>query len=133
MSVGEQTLSRSLAAFGVVGVMATAVHFAVGLSLVGAGLMRPFTANIVAFLTAFGVSYAGHRRFTYRSSAPSSRALPRFFVVAALGLFLNQVIVYLCVDMLGWSYLAALLIVVSTVPAAIYVIGRYWAFREDEP
>lgn len=124
-------IANSLMAFGAVGVLATIVHFVVGLGIVGAGLMSPFNANILAFLTAFGVSYVGHRRFTYASTAPAARTLPRFFLVAVLGLGLNQVIVYLLVDVLGWSYLAALVVVVSLVPAVVYVIGR-WAFR-DEP
>ncbi|RZW11795.1 MAG: GtrA family protein, partial [Rhodobacteraceae bacterium] len=96
----------------------------------GDGRMTPFSANIFAFLSAFLVSYFGHSRFTYKSTAPASRSLPRFFAVASGGLFLNQAIVYLAVDVLGWQYITALVIVVSTVPVIIYFLGRVWAFRE---
>lgn len=123
-------LGRSFFAFFVVGVLATAVHFLVGLGLVNATRMTPFSANIFAFLSAFLVSYFGHSRFTYKSTAPASRSLPRFFAVASGGLFLNQAIVYLAVDVLGWQYITALVIVVSTVPVIIYFLGRVWAFRE---
>jgi len=120
---------RTLVAFGSVGIAATAVHFAVGLSLVNSGTATPFMANILAFLCAYLCSYVGHHRFTFRSNAAHSRALPRFFAVAVLGLVLNQVIVYVCVNLVGWSYLVALVIVVSLVPAIIFVAGKFWAFK----
>ena len=119
-----------LVAFGLVGVVATATHFAVGLTIVGLGIAAPFNANIVAFLTAFLVSYIGHRRFTFESAARHLHALPRFFTIASGGLVLNQIIVYCCVDIFGLSYLLALFVVVSTVPGLIYLAGRYWAFPE---
>ena len=116
-------------AFGSVGVAATLTHFAVGLSIVSVGLATPFYANIVAFLTAFLVSYFGHKHYTFKSDAAHRRALPRFFLLAALGLALNQLIVYLCVDLAGWSYFVALIIVTAVVPAMTYFAGRYWAFK----
>jgi len=119
-----------LFAFGCVGVAATLTHFAVGLGLVGAGIATPFYANIIAFLTAFGVSYVGHRRFTFQSTTNHKTALPRFFAVAAGGLILNQIIVYLVVNLLDQSYILALIIVVSIVPVLIYQAGRFWVFRE---
>jgi putative flippase GtrA len=127
---GRRPSLSGLVAFGLVGSAATATHFAVGLTIVGLGIAAPFGANIVAFLTAFAVSYTGHRRFTFESTAGHAHALPRFFAVAAGGLALNQAIVYLCVDVLGRSYLLALVIVVSIVPGLIYLAGRFWAFPE---
>jgi putative flippase GtrA len=127
---GRRVALSGLVAFGLVGAAATATHFAVGLTIVGLGMAAPFGANIVAFLTAFAVSYAGHRRFTFRSRVEHARALPRFFAVAAGGLALNQLIVYLWVDVLGRSYLGALFIVVCAVPGLVYLAGRFWAFPE---
>jgi hypothetical protein len=57
-------------------------------------------------------------------------ALPRFFTIASGGLALNQIIIYYFVDRLGFSYLLALFVVVSTVPGLIYLAGRFWAFPE---
>jgi putative flippase GtrA len=123
-------LRARLVAFGLVGAAATATHFVVGLSIVGLGMAEPFGANVVAFLTAFAVSYIGHRRFTFRSGAAHAQALPRFFAVAAGGLALNQIIVFSWVDLLGLSYVLALVIVTSVVPTVTYLAGRFWAFSE---
>lgn len=122
---------RRLATFGGVGIVATLTHVAVGLSLVGAGLLAPFGANIVAFLTAFLVSYFGHKTWSFRSNAGHMRAAPRFFAVAVLGLILNQVIVYGIVDLLGLSYALALAVIIASVPVIVYALSSLWAFRED--
>lgn len=126
----SQRLVRSICAFGIVGVVATLTHAAVGLGLVNSGTMEPFNANIIAFSAAFLVSYFGHRRHTFQSSVRHSRALPRFFAAAVLGLVLNQVIVFVCVGKLNLGYGTALVVVVTLVPAVVFVLGRFWAFRE---
>lgn len=123
-------LTQSIFAFGTVGLLATLTHVATGLALVEAGLLRPFSANLVAFLAAFGLSYLGHRRFTFRSDVAHARALPKFFATVIAGLVLNQSIVYVAVTLLGWPYIAALALVVTVVPVAVYLALRDWTFRE---
>lgn len=125
-------LMQSLFTFGMVGGLATLTHVAVGLGLTGAGWMEPFQANFVAFLLAWCVSYFGHHRYTFQSGAGHARAMPRFLATAIVGLALNQAIVYAVVDRLGWSYPVALVLIVAVVPAIIYLISRFWAFREAD-
>lgn len=131
-AVLEKPFVRSLFAFGIVGVSAAATHVVIGLTLVHSRILEPFNANIIAFLTAFMVSYLGHKRFTFQSKAKTSQALPRFFIAAVLGLGLNQIIVFVCVNQLGWEYLYALAIVIMVVPATMYIFGKYWAFKERD-
>lgn len=121
---------RNIVVFGVVGVLATTVHFTIGLTIVGFGLLRPFSANIVAFLTAFMVSYVGHHRFTFRSSEAHRDSLPKFFFVAVIGLALNQLIVFVMVDTLGLQYYSALIVVVLVVPIMTYLLGKVWVFND---
>lgn len=123
---------HSVMAFGAVGLAATAMHAVIGLTLTGLGWLRPFNANIIAFSLAFLVSYVGHRRFSFRSRVAHRRALPRFLSVAAFGLMLNQLIVYGVVTLAGYPYAAALVLLVTVVPAGTYVLSRFWAFRAPE-
>ena len=122
---------RSVATFGGVGILATITHVVIGLSLTEAVGLAPFTANIVAFMTAFLVSYFGHKTYSFKSRAKHAQAAPRFLAVAVLGLILNQLIVFICVNVLGWSYVVALALIVSLVPVVVYFLSRLWAFRED--
>jgi putative flippase GtrA len=120
---------ESVPAFAAVGIAATLVHAAVGLTLESAAALSAFVANLIAFSVAFLVSYFGHRRFSFRSEAAHSRALPRFGAVALTGLALNQMLVLAIVNGGGLPYAVALAVIVATVPALTYVLSRLWAFR----
>ncbi len=112
--------------------LASTVHAAVGIALVRSGLLAPFSANVVAFLTAFFVSYFGHRNWTFRSGSSHAGAMSRFFVVAVSGLAMNQLIVFVIVDLCGLRYELALAIVFLTVPPTTYILARFWAFARRE-
>ena len=118
-----------IARFGAVGVAATAVHVAIGMGLnAGAGI-APFWANLVAFSCAVGVSFLGQTRLTFPGSAAGRDAFARFTLVALAGLGLNQAIVWLVTSVLGRPYWLALAIIVATVPAATFVLLKFWALR----
>lgn len=125
--------SGSLLGFALVGLSATGVHVAVGLILVWSGLFGAFFANVLAFSVAFMVSYFGHHRFSFRSTAQHRSAMPRFLAVAAFGLALNQAIVFGMVDLGHLRYELALVVIVGTVPAVTYVLSRIWAFAGSTP
>ena len=115
--------------FGLVGLLATAVHVGVGLGLHhGAGL-SPLWANGAAFSVAVGVNFAGQARLTFPEAAAGARALLRFVAAALAGFALNQLIVGAVTGPLGGSYWVALVIVLASVPALSFCAMRFWAFR----
>lgn len=114
--------------FAAVGVAATAVHVIVGLSLARYAGLAPWSANIAAFSAALAVSYLGNSLVTFRVDARRPHALARFALVSALAFALNQSIVMLLTGT-GWSYAAALAVVVLIVPAATYLAAKHWALR----
>ena len=117
------------ARFGAVGLLATLVHVAVGLGLAGAFGIAPLAANFAAFSVAVLVSYLGNRGWTFGLDG-SGRLdqLPKFLVTAVLGLALNQALVFVLVERLGWSYGAALAVVVAVVPLVSFAANRWWVF-----
>lgn len=122
-------LFRQLARFGFVGIVATAVHVAIGLGLnKGLGIW-PFWANLVAFCCALGVSFYGQTRFTFRGSHSGNGAFARFTLVAVTGLGMNQAIVWLVTSVFAASYELALAIIIVTVPAATFLLLKFWALR----
>jgi putative flippase GtrA len=121
--------SRKPLMFIGVGCAAAIVHLLMALLLVRNLAMHPLSANVVAWLCAFGVSFAGHQLLTFREQdAPWRRAVMRFFVVSAGGFCLNEA-AYAC--LLRWSalsYDAALVLVLAGVAVLTYAMGRHWAF-----
>lgn len=127
----RRRLARNFVVFGLVGILATTVHFTLGLSIASAGILRPFWANVFAFSGAFIVSYVGHYHFSFRSSADHRLAIPRFLALALMGLMINQVAVFLMVDRWQYSYSKALIIIVFFVPAATFLLGKFWVFDRE--
>lgn len=115
--------------FVLVGATATLVHFGVVVALVRHDVMPPLTANLVAWVVAFTLSFMGHWRLSFRSQqAPVWRSGRRFFGVSVGGFMINHAIYALLLH-LGWSYAAALLVAMAIVPILTYVVSRYWAFE----
>jgi putative flippase GtrA len=127
-----QSSTRTPLMFIAVGCTAAAVHFAVALAIVRSGIATPLVANIFAWLSAFGVSFAGHQWLTFRAQrAPLMRAGLRFLLVSATGFAINEMAY---AALLHWSplpYDAALALVLIGVAVLTYLSGRHWAFRSN--
>jgi putative flippase GtrA len=122
---------RPLIAFGTVGALAAAVHLGVVGLLVPAGL-HPLVANVIAFLTAFGVSFSGHRRWTFPTTGrPRPGPLPRFFAVALMAFVLNEGLYALILASGLLGYREALVVVLVIVAAITFVASKYWAFTDE--
>ena len=122
-------MKRELFWFAAVGLSAMAVHLAsVALVLVPLGL-SPLMANVIAFLIAFQVSHAGHRRFTFsHHDAPASQSRWRFFAVACFSFAVNELMYAALLRFTTLDYRVALFIVLVLVAALTYVSSRAWAF-----
>lgn len=115
--------------FGVVGVVATLVHVAVGMGLHHGAGTSPLWANGVAFTVAVVVSFLGQTRLTFPEATADRSAFLRFFAVALLGFSLNQLVVWVVTGPFAGPYWIGLAIVVSTVPVVTFLSLRYWALR----
>lgn len=91
------------------------------------GVLAP-TATALGALGGAMVAYLANRRFTFSSVARHRRALPRFFVVAALGAGLNSLIVWVGTSALIWHYLAAQAVATVVILALTYHLNRSWTF-----
>lgn len=121
---------KQLLHFGGVGGAAAATHYAVVLVLVPFGL-HPLLANVIAFLTAFQVSYFGHRYLTFAETAsrlPHRQTLPRFFAVAVSSFLLNELLFFLSLKFTPIPYQISLGIVLVLVAALTFVLSRHFAF-----
>ena len=117
--------------FGIIGLMAAAIHYWVVVALVELGGLAPLLANVGGFATAFWCSFFGHRHWTFadRRSTNASRSFFRFLATAILGFLLNQLLFYLLLTHVNLPYYISLAIVVAVVAVLTYVLSRLWAFR----
>lgn len=129
-------LIAQVARFGAVGGVGTLIHVAMFSGLIELFDMAPLLANLAAFCTAVGVSFAGHYHWTFADKKTFHREVPkmgkamrRFLLVSLIGLSLNSLVVYVIVNLLAWSYWYAVVLMVTAVPAVVFLLSRFWAFR----
>jgi putative flippase GtrA len=129
MQRGVKSTGASAAWFVVVGCLAATVHFGVVVGLVHQFGLRPLAANVAGWLVAFGVSFSGHSRLTFRAlGAPLLRSAWRFFTVSALGFAANELTYAVLLHWTGLHYALTLAIVLVAVAVSTYLLSRHWAF-----
>lgn len=116
--------------FGIVGVLATALHFSVVVALVEWFATSPLPANALGYGLAFAVSWFGSSRWTFRGATVARFAVPRFLCVSLLGLALNQGVNALVIYGLGGPYLAGLAAALVIVPAVTFTLNRVFVFPQ---
>ncbi|SHE30761.1 GtrA family protein [Thermomonas hydrothermalis] len=117
--------------FIAVGGVASAIHWLVAVALVERLAFHPLAANGVGWLTAFGVSFAGHHCLTFRGhSVPVHHAAGRFFLLSALGFAINEATYALALKLSDLGYAVLLGIVLILVAALTWLVSRFWVFRD---
>lgn len=116
--------------FVIVGCAAAATHWLVAVACVAWWGLTPLVANVVGWLIAFGVSFSGHYRLTFRhQQAPLLRAAGRFFLVSALGFSLNEASYAVLLHLTRIRYDILLALILVGIAGMTFVLGRLWAFR----
>lgn len=119
-----------LSRFAVVGITATAVHFAVLVLAVEQLSVAPAPANGIAFLVALSVTYLGQSLWVFHDRSRHGTAqMLRFAVSLAIGLAANMATMAVSVQVLGLGYQTGFVLGVVLVPALSFVINRFWVFR----
>lgn len=129
MNERSPLLGLGFVRFGIVGVASTFIHVAIFSLLVELFAVAPVVASAPAFFTAMFASYGVNHRWTFGAQGSHHIHLPRYAVVALIGLGLNVLITYVVVNLLGYWYGLALAFVVSVVPVATFLLNRNWAFK----
>jgi len=121
-------LSSQFVRFGAVGLIGTACHYTVLISLVQGLHSRPVAASTLGAIVGALVNYILNRRLTFASDRPHREALPRFMAVAIVGFGLNAAIMAL---LIYWSlhYILAQVIATSAVLLLTFGANRWWTFR----
>ncbi|MGB3288386.1 MAG: GtrA family protein [Burkholderiaceae bacterium] len=125
-----QKLVRQLAWFIAVGCAAAATHWLVVVAVVSAAGLAPLAANVIGWLVAFCVSFAGHYLLTFRHhQAPLAQAARRFFAVSALGFAVNELAYAWLLRATDLPYDLLLALILIAIAGMTFILGRLWAFR----
>lgn len=117
--------------FGAVGVAATLSYFLLGLFFVNLLRLPLLIGNGLAYIISFAVSYAGQSRWTFQTTNRDRAALPRFALTQAFGLCLNSCIIWIG-NRIGLIYEISMAVAIFLVPVFVYLLCKYWVFRERQ-
>ena len=123
--------SGEILRFGIVGVIATLVHFGMlrlGVEWLG---IPAAPANGLAFSVAVGVTYFGQSVWVFLDPVHSFGRLRRFLLSVLGGFLANVGIMALAVQVLGLHYLVGFVAALTIVPTATFIINKFWVFRKE--
>ena len=118
--------------FLVVGLVATFSHLSAALLLMSCLELSALLANVLGFVTAFGISFSGNYFWTFRydDSGPAIRqAMFQFLVVSASAFIINNTVLFALITLMGVEEHLAVLLSAIFVPAYTFILSRFWVFR----
>ena len=111
-----------------VGGTAAATHM--GVFALAQNHLLPELANALGFVTAFFVSFSGHRWLSFKDTSTSlTTSFQRFLLTALAGFFSNELVFVLLLRGLKMPALLALLVALVFAAGQTFALSRFWAFR----
>lgn len=127
-------LIRQFLYFGIVGGIATVVDFGVLALLTETGLMGPVWAAAISFTASVLVNYALSMRFvfTHREDMARSVEIAAFILLSVIGLGINEVIMWLGVEVLHVHYLIDKVVATAVVLLWNFGSRKLWLDGERQ-
>lgn len=104
-------------------------HYGLLILLVKLAGVDAVPASAAGALLGAWINYTLNYRFTFRSTKRHTESVSKFAVVAATGLALNTLFMWIGVDLLHLHYLLAQVITTGLVLIWSFGANRYWTFR----
>jgi putative flippase GtrA len=117
--------------FAGVGSVSAIGHYGLLIALVQIGKVQAVPASAAGALLGASINYALNYRFTFRSSKRHHESMFKFAIVAAIGLGLNTLFMWVGVDLLGAYYLLSQIVTTGLVMLWSFLGNRFWTFQEQ--
>ena len=127
-AVQTPEMPLQFARYAAVGLVATAMHYAVLAGLVESGAATRLSATLAGYVAGGLVSYALNRRLIFAGGRPHRETGWRFALVAAGGFAWTGLLMALLVGRLGTPYPPAQAATTLAVLAWGFLANRLWSF-----
>jgi len=124
----EPHLIRSFLRYGLIGGVATAVHYAVLVLCVEVFKWPAFIGSGTGAVVGAQVAFFGNRHFTFAHRGALSPAWAKFQGTALLGALVGMAVVALAVHA-GWHYLVGQGLATLVGLVLTFAVNRAWTFR----
>lgn len=135
-SLGEGSIRNWLwreltvtARFGLVGITSTCVHILIVWLLLSQTSLPTLVANMLAFLTAFGISFTGNYLWTFRSPGHPGKTMGRFLLISFSAFAVNSLLLAGLLSA-GWlAPTASAIVSAAVIPVITFLASRLWGFK----
>jgi putative flippase GtrA len=125
----KSSIVQQFVSFAGVGVVATAIHYAILIALVHLGAINPALASAAGATVGAFVSYLLNYHYTFRSSNGHVASMAKFGAVAGIGIILNSLCMLLGTQVLGLYYILSQVIATGLVLIWTFLANRSWTFQ----
>ena len=122
-------LLRQFVKFTGVGFASAIGHYGLLVALVQIASVPAVPASAAGALLGASINYSLNYRYTFRSTRQHREAVLRFSVVAAVGLVLNTLFMWIGVERIGAHYLLSQVVTTGLVLIWSFAGNRYWTFH----
>lgn len=133
INASYNTLVRAMTAppihYAGAGAVGTLAHYVVLTLMVELLGISPVIGTAVGAAVGAGINYFLNYHFTFISEASHRRTLPRFLLVAGLGLGMNAGGMWIATKFLGMNYLLAQVGCTALVLVTGFLLNKAWTFR----
>ena len=123
-------MSPRFARFVAVGTAAAVTQYSTLIALVEVAHLDPVVSSVIGFCAGGCINYILNRWWVFRSQRTHMEALPRFLIVASIGLLGNGLLMQLLNARLGWPYLLAQVATTGVLMLWHYTANALWTFAE---
>lgn len=116
--------------FASVGIVGTIVHYVTLTALVEFVHAGPVFSSSLGAVFGAVTNYFLNYYYTFKSSERHHHALPKFLLIAGMGLTINSAVMGLCTGIFYFHYLIAQLLATGLVLIWTYLANRTWTFRQ---
>jgi len=122
-------LMRQFVKFTGVGFVSAIGHYGLLIALVQVAAVPAVPASAAGALLGAWINYSLNYHYTFRSTRQHRESVLRFAVVAAVGLVLNTLFMWVGVELIGAHYLLSQVVTTGLVLIWSFASNRYWTFH----
>ena len=126
-------MSSMFVRFLMVGGTTTLIHYLILFILVRMAGVNEVTASTVGFVSSAVLNYWFNRSFTFQSNRRHTQALPRFILVALIGMLINAFVVWVAVLVLAFNLILGQLLATGCAMVWSFIANKLWAFSNPAP
>ena len=121
---------RHLILYGIIGSFSSGLDFAIYTILMQIGNFQYLFANCISVLSGITTSFILNRKYNFKVKDDTRKRFMIFLTIGLCGLFLSNLILYTCIDILSINKIISKLLSVVLVVFFQFLFNKYVTFKK---